>query len=235
MARLSRLSAAGHTHLLIQRVQQGLAVFADPADRGAYLQCLGEAAAKHGVELHGYGLTPSEVRLLATPLDALALGRMVQFIGRRFVATFNRRNGRQGALWEGRFRSTILEPVEFFLPCLRFVEGASEFSAVDPRGDGPPWSSAEHHAGRRTDPFVTEHARFWSLGNTPFEREAAYRAAMQHSMSPAQAQGIAIASMHGWALGSQDFVERLGAQLERRLRPRPSGRPSASIARKSPL
>jgi putative transposase len=226
MARLARLSIPGQVHLLTQRVQPGQSVFADPVDRRAYLQCLGEAAAKLGVALHGYGLAPAEVRLLATPPDAQALGHMVQFIGRRFVAGFNRRHARRGALWEGRFRSTILEPAEYFLPCLRYVEGLAESAAPEPDGGEPPWSSADHHAGRRADTIVTEHAQFWALGNTPFEREAAYRKLAQRPLVPSQAEGIALASLQGWALGSEQFVRFLGARVERRLRPLSPGRPA---------
>ncbi len=233
MARLARLSIAGQVHLAVQRVHQGQPVFADPADRRTYWLCLGEAAAKLGVALHGYGFSATEVRLLATPPDAQALGRMVQFIGRRFVAGYNRRHRRRGALWEGRFRATIVEPVEFFLPCLRYVEGMDEPGSPCEGGDDAPWSSGEHHAGHRSDPFVTEHAQFWSLGNTPFEREAAYRRAMQRPMAPSQAEGIALASLHGWVLGSEPFVKLLGAQVERRLRPLPPGRPSLQAAPRS--
>jgi putative transposase len=225
MARLARLSVPGQLHLLIQRVHQGLSVFADPADRRAYLLCLAEAAAKHGVAIHGYGLTPAEVRLLATPPDAQALGRMIQFIGRRFVAGFNRRCGRAGALWEGRFRATVVEPFEYFLPCLRYVEGTAEIRSREPVAEEVPWSSVEHHAGLRTDLFVTEHAQFWSLGNTPFEREAAYRSSAQKPMARSETEGIAIASLHGWVLGSEEFVRFLAARLKRRLRPLSPGRP----------
>lgn len=226
MARLPRLSAPGQIHLTIQQVHQRHPVFADATDRQAYLDCLAEAAARHQVAIHGYGIAPDEVRLLATPNDAQALGRMIQFIGRRFVAGLNRRQGRRGALWEGRFRATVVEPQAFFLPCLRYVESAADRQPGDTIGDGVARSSAEHHAGQRSDPFVTEHARYWSLGNTPFEREAAYRSAMQQPTTDAQVQGIAIASLHGWVLGSPEFERRLAAQLGRRLKPLSPGRPS---------
>lgn len=229
MARLPRLSVAGQTHLMIQRVHQGLSPFVDPADRRAYLLCLADAASSHSVAIHGYGLAPAEVRLLATPADAQALGNMVQFIGRRFVAGFNRRHQRRGALWEGRFRATVIEPVEYFLPCLRYVESAEDAKPQDAVVDDTPWSSAEHHAGRRADSFVTEHPQFWSLGNTPFEREAAYASSMQQPMLSALTEGIAIASLHGWVLGSEEFVRTLGAGLDRRLRPLPAGRPIRRI------
>ncbi len=226
MARLARLSVGGQLHLMIQRVQQGQGVFAEAADRRVYLDCLAAAAASLGVAIHAYGMAATEVRLLATPPDAQALGRMVQAVGRRFVAGFNRRHGRRGPLWEGRFRATIVEPVTYFLPCLRFVEAGADGRPREP-GDaqGTPWSSAEHHAGLRSDAFVTEHALFWSLGNTPFEREAAYRSAMQAPVPPAELEGIAIASLHGWVLGSQAFERLLAVQSGRRLRPLPAGRP----------
>lgn len=226
MARLARLSVPGQLHLMIQRVQQGQSVFADPADRRAYLDCLAQAAADHGVAIHAYGMAAAEVRLLATPSDAQALGRTVQAVGRGFVAGFNRRHGRRGPLWDGRFRATIVEPVEYFLPSLRFVEVGAEGPPREPIVEEVPWSSADHHGGQRTDPFVTEHAQFWSLGNTPFEREAAYRTAMQRPMMLAELEGIAIASLHGWVLGSPEFERSLAAQLGRRLRPLSPGRPS---------
>lgn len=225
MARLSRLSAPGQIHLTIQRVHQGQPVFADATDRQAYLACLAEAAVRHQVAIHGYGIAPDEVRLLATPDDVQAIGRMIQFIGRRFVAGLNRRHSRSGALWDGRFRATVVEPLQYFLPCLRYAESAAGGKLGESAVDGVPWSSAEHHAGRRSDAFITEHALYWSLGNTPFEREAAYRSAMQRPMSDAEVQGITIASLRGWVLGSPEFERVLAGQLERRLRPLPPGRP----------
>ncbi len=237
MARLVRLSVAGQLHLMIQRVQQGHALFADPADRRTYLDCLAEAAASLGVAIHAYGMAATEVRLLATPPDAQALGRMVQAVGRRFVAGFNRRHGRRGPLWDGRFRATIVEPVAYFLPCLRFVEGGSGGRPLEVResssAEDAPWSSAEHHAGMRSDPFITEHALFWSLGNTPFEREVAYRSAMQAPVPPAELEGIALATLHGWVLGSQEFERPLAMQSGRRLRPLQPGRPALPKAERT--
>jgi putative transposase len=228
MARLARLSVPDQLHLMILRAQQGLSVFADPADRRAYVDCLARAASDHRVAIHGYGMAVDELRLLATPADAQALGRMVQFIGRRFAAAFNRRHGRRGSLWDGRFRATIVEPTEYFLPCLRFVEGGPEGRQRDSQADEVPWSSADHHAGRKPDGFLVEHAQFWALGNTPFEREAAYRQAMQGPLDPDQLKGIALATHYGWLLGSPAFESAVASQVGRRLRPLSPGRPPIS-------
>jgi len=226
MARLPRLAVPGQLHLLIQRVRRGESPFDAAADRGDYLRCLADGAAKQHVAIHGYGLSDAEVRLLATPTSADALGHMVQAIGRSFVAAYNRRHGRHGALWEGRFRSTVVEAPSHFLSCLHFTEHASTAEQADSASDAAPWSSIAHHRGQRHDPFITEHPVFWALGNTPFEREAAYRALLRRGLDAAETQGIALASLRGWALGSDEFVSSLGSQITRRLRPLSAGRPA---------
>lgn len=230
MARLPRLSIGGQLHLVIKHVQADQPIFADAGQRRDYLACLQEAASRSAVAIHAYGLSPAEVRLLATPPDALALGRMVQFIGRRFGNKYNRTMGRRGSLWEGRFRSTVVEAELHFFSCLRFVEqvqslGDSGHDAPPMAEEEVPWSSNPHHAGLCRDPLVSEHPQFWTLGNTPFDRDAAYRRLVQSGQAEAAQQAIAAAAMHGWALGSDRFVQRLRTQVERRLQPRSPGRP----------
>lgn len=226
MARLPRLAVPGQLHLLIQQIRRGESPFDVPEDRVHYLRCLAEGAEKQHVDIHAYGLSGTEVRLLVTPTSADALGHMVQAIGRSFVAAYNRRHGRHGTLWEGRFRSTVVEAHSHFLPCLHFTEHASSAEQAEWSNDAAPWSSIPHHSGQRHDPFITEHPVFWALGNTPFEREAAYRALLQRGLDAAEAQGIALASHRGWALGSDEFVSSLGSQIARRLRPLSAGRPA---------
>lgn len=213
MARLTRLCIPGWPHLLVQRGHDRRAVFVDDVDREFYRALLREAAVQHGVQVHAYALLDDEVRLLITPAAADSLSKLIQAIGRRYVARFNRRHGRSGGLWEGRFRATVLEPEQHLLPCMLFVEGAGT------------WSSAAHHLGAKVDPLVTEPAQYWALGNTPFEREAAYRQAYQQALTERQVQEIVGALNAAWPLGGPDFCRLLEGLTTRRLAPRPRGRP----------
>jgi len=230
VARLPRLVAPGLPHLIVHRGHNGQAVFLDDADRALYLRTLALCAREAGVAVHGYGLLPDEVRLLATPDGEQGLATMMQSLGRRYVRAFNVKHGRSSTPWEGRFRSTVVEPQRYLVPALLVVESAGTALASGP--DPAPWTSAAHHLGQRVDPLVTEHALFWGLGNTPFEREAAYRSAMQQGLDPAQAAFILDAAAKGWALGTSTFVERLGAETGRRTRPLPRGRPLRSLVRR---
>jgi putative transposase len=90
------------------------------------------------------------------------------------------------------------------------------------------WSSYAHHAGIQTDPMLTDHPQYWQLGNTPFEREAAYRQGMERGMSRAEIDRIGVAVRGGWPLGSKEFKQELEKRTQRRISPGRRGRPPAS-------
>jgi len=222
MARLPRLSVAGVPHLLVQRAQHQQPVFRDAADRALFRGLLGEALQAHGVALHAYALLDHELRLLLTPRDATALSRMVQALGRRYGSAFNRRHGRSGGLWEGRFRATLIEAEAHLLDAMRWIEQADEGDAGS--------TSRGHHTGEKNDPLVSDHSHFWSLGNTPFDREMAYRQMLANPLPSADVARLTAAVAKGWPLGSEAFVAGLSRLTERRLMPLPRGRPPKQVA-----
>jgi len=215
MSRLPRLVVPHCAHYVVQRGHSGRPVFADDADRQAFLAALREAAAAQRVAVHAYALLDTEVHLLATPPDAVSLGRMVQTLGRRYVSAYNRRHDRSGTLWDGRFRCAVVEPGSWQLAALRLIDGLP----------GP--TSAAHRAGELRDAMLADPPEFWNLGNTPFEREAAYRALLVQGVPPSQAAALRSAALGGWAVGSGAFMAQLAAQTARPVRPRPRGRPAA--------
>ncbi|MCM5678583.1 transposase [Schlegelella sp. S2-27] len=225
MARLPRLTVPGHPHLIVQRGHNRQTVFETEADYRTFLDTLREYAVTYGLSVHAYALLPAEVLLLATPLDNQALSRTMQSLGRRYVAWYNRRHGRTGALWEGRFRAGLIEARSAWLACTVFVEAAPQRRGHAAHAEHWHWSSFPHHSGRRVDPVVVEHALWWELGNTPFDREAAYRQRFEQGLSAAETQRIEDAATRGWALGSGAFLAGLSRQIARPLTPRPRGRP----------
>lgn len=228
MARLPRLALGGHPHHVLQRGHSHQPIFADDADRQAYLEALREAAATLQVAVHGYVLMPDHVHLLVTPPEGGAVGRLMQSLGRRYVAGFNRRHGRSGTLWEGRFRATVLETQPHLLGCLRYIEQNPVRAGLVVHAADWPWSSAPHHLGRRRDPLIREPGVWWDLGNTPFDREIAWRARLDDLMGPRETALYTDSVMKGWALGSGSFLAELGGLTARPLQARPRGRPPKS-------
>jgi len=215
MARLPRLALADQVHLVIQRAIEGRPAFADEIDRRAYLDALRHAAHEEHVAVHAFALLDQEAWLVLTPPTPQALSRLVQAVGRRYVGACNRRHARRGPLWEGRFRSAVIEPARV-LEATVFVDGQS---------DAPGLTSAAHRSGGAREALITDPPAYWQLGNTPFEREAAYRALLERGTPPAQAERLRRSALGGWAYGGAGFVEGLQAQAARPLHPRPRGRP----------
>lgn len=224
MARLSRLAIPGEVHHLIQRGHDQQAIVRDDEDRRAFIDALRECAALHKVAIHAYVLMDNHLHLLATPPAPDSLSRMMQSLGRRYVARFNRRHGRSGGLWEGRFRAAPLEPA-WLLSCMRYIELNPVRAGLVERPESYAWSSAAHHLGAVRDPLVHDHAGFWAMGNTPFERDANYRRYMEEGCSPEEMQALLAAALRGWPLGSAAFRAQLAKQTDRPLAPRPRGRP----------
>lgn len=229
MARLPRLSAAGLPHLVEQGGHNGQAIFMDAADRAAYRAALSQAAAESGVAIHAYCLDKARILLLATPRDSEGLSRVMQRVGRRYTADFNRRNGRNGTLWSGRFRTTVLQPETCFIAAMCHVESDAALVGDARLADGERISSAAHHLGLAVDPLVSDHALFWALGNTPFERHAAYGLLVMQPLQPDSRRRFDDAVRKGWALGSDSFLAGLATLTSRRVRPLVAGRPRKII------
>jgi putative transposase len=225
MARLPRLTIPGYPHLVLLTGNDARAVFADDDDRRAWLARVQTWLAPCRVRLHAYVLLPSQVRLLLMPEEAGSLPRLIQAAGRDYVRYFNRRHGRSGTLWEGRYRATVLQPERYLLACMALLDTCPVAAGLAGRAADYPWSSYGHYAGWRTDPFLTPPPAYWALGDTPFAREAAYAARVEAGVPQAQAQAIERAGRGGWALGDAAFLAQLQQQTGRRLAPAQPGRP----------
>lgn len=218
MARLARAVFGALPHIVVQQAQIGVALLADRALAEQAIEFLDEAATATGTSLHAYSLLDDRCGLLVTPPSAGALGDMMQTWSRRFSVAFNRKHRRSGTLWTGRYRAAVLDPADWMVDALMYVE-------LDPHQGQPALSSLAHHLGQRTDALLTDPAAYWALGNTPFEREARYRSMLDIGLAPQRRRLVDQALRGGWALGSGAFVAQLAEQTSRPLSPRPRGRP----------
>jgi putative transposase len=225
MARQSRLILPHQPHHLLQRGNDGLLIFRDREDHERLLGWLREAASFYRVAVHAYALTPTQFQLLATPADATGLGLMMQKIGRLYVPWFNQKYQRSGGLFQGRFRTSLVEAERYLLACSRYIELAPVRAQLAADPVDYPWSSYPHHAGLRPDPIVSDHPLYWALGNTPFQREAAYTEMAQQGMSDEEFSRIDQAVQKGWPLATDAFKAELERKTSRQILPAKRGRP----------
>lgn len=225
MARLPRLTVPGYPHHIIQRGNNRQAIFASAADRQFLLDVLDENARRFGVAIHAYVLMDNHFHLLATPETQDALPKMMQAVGRRYVRYFNDTQGRSGTLWEGRYKSTLIQAERHLLACMAYIDLNPVRAGMVAHAKDYPWSSHAHYIGLHVDRLLTPHALYWALGNTPFAREAAYAALVQAGVSVDEQQALTQSALRGWALGEAEFVAELQKKTSRRVHKAAAGRP----------
>jgi putative transposase len=225
MARLPRLVVPEQPHHIIQRGNDRQLIFRDDEDHQRFLLWLREGARQFHVSLHAYVLMPNHLHLLATPADKEGLSRMMQWIGRHYVPYFNRKYQRVGTLYQGRFKATVIDSERYLMTCSRYIELNPVRAGLVASPADFVWSSYAHHVGTQADPLITDHALYWSLGNTPFQREAAYRALVEQGLSGQEVTTLTDATLKGWALGSPHFRKTLEKRIQRRVGPARRGRP----------
>ncbi|MBW8828014.1 MAG: transposase [Burkholderiales bacterium] len=224
MARLNRLVVPGEVHLVRQSAVPGALPFHDGAECEAFLASLRRAATERGVTIHGYALLPDTWLLLCTPAEEQSLGRMMQAISRWFVAAYNRRHGREGALWRSRFTAAPLA-AGHVIDCLVYVEQAPVRAGLVQSPAEYPWSSAGPHVTGGRDLVLSSSVALWSLGNTPFEREAAHRRMLDGGLATDKMRQIEGRLLKGWGWANPEVLVQWTA-TGRRTVPMPRGRPS---------
>ena len=226
MARQPRLTCAGQVHHLLQYGNNYQDIFRDEQDREQFLQWLKYAGKQFQVAIHAYVLMPNHVHLLATPTDQTGLSRMMQWLGRHYVPYFNRKYARVGTLFQGRFKTAIIEAVPHLINCMRYIESNPVRVGIAASVDAFRWSSYAHHVGSKADPVITDHLHYWSLGNTPFQREAAYRLLIEQELNVAEVAAMTTAVLKGHVLGGQQFQTALSKLTGRTVAPAKRGRPA---------
>jgi putative transposase len=225
MARLPRLIVPHQPHHIVQQGIDRQPIFREPEDYGRFLGWLRESAREYKVAIHAYALMPSQLQLLATPIDEDGLAQTMQRVGRYYVPWYNAKYARTGSLFQGRFKTSVIDAAAYLLQCSLYIELGPVRAALAGEALAYPWSSHAHHAGVNPDAVITDHALYWALGNTPFQREAHYKQLAERSLTSAQLEAIDKAVLKGWPLGSDAFKASLEKKAQRQVLPAKRGRP----------
>lgn len=197
MPRSRRWFVEGLSQHVVQRGHNRTSMFRDDTDRSVFLLILADACQRHDARVHGYVLMDNHIHLLVTPGSKTSLPKAMQQLGCRFVPYFNRRYGRSGGLWEGRYRAHLIETQEYWLSCLRYIELNPVRAGMVATPDRYLWSSFNAHASGREDRLLGPHPLFDALGASPGERQAVYREFCGQSIRDVELEGFRYAIRTG--------------------------------------
>jgi putative transposase len=229
MPRRARSAQAGRCYHLCQRGPSGNPFCLDAQDRTEYVAAFMQAALGCGLWVHAWSVVDREAHWLVTPQRADALSSVMQQVGRRYARSFNQRWRRSGSPWEGRYRSYWLDSQAYGISVAQWMEALPTRQGLCAEAQDWLWSSAGVLRGLRPPPAPSAFRAlesYWLLGNTPFEREAAYADIAERPLGPdlleamhrGLAQGRPVLSASAWQSLSDE--ERQGWNRRPRGRPR---------------
>ena len=219
MARKPRHVIPGQPIHLIQRGNNRQAMFFADTDYRLYHEALEDASLRYGCAVHAYVFMTNHVHLLLTPSTQDGPSRVMQSVGRRYVRHVNKTNQRTGTLWEGRFKSAIVDSERYLLTCSRYIElNPVRAGMVDSPQDYP-WSSYRHNAQGRHDSLLQMHTVYRRLGSDDASRRNAYRSLFRGAFSAGELEQIRSATEAGTVIGNDRFREQIEKVLGCRLQP----------------
>ena len=231
MPRKPRFNLPGMPQHIIQRGNNREPCFLAEEDYRRYLEDLAESANKFQCEIHAYVLMTNHVHLLVTPFTDHGISQMMQALGRRYVYYMNKTYKRSGTLWEGRYKSCLVESDSYLLTCMRYIElNPVRACMVDHPGDYK-WTSYHANAQGGANAMVDPHPVYTQLGDTAEHRQKAYRELFRHHMDDTILHEVRDALNHELVLGRSYFKDKVEALFNRQTRLGRSGRPKVEEGR----
>jgi putative transposase len=154
--------------------------------------------------------------LLLTPFLAQGPSFLMKWLGQRYVQYINKSYRRSGTLWDGRFRSGLIQDGRYVLACYRYIEMNPVRANMVKHPIEYPWSSYAANAGERSLPWLTPHGEYLQLGSEDDERHAAYRGLFEHGLDQQLLRAIGVSTHGGYAIGSPRFREEIDGALRHR-------------------
>ncbi|BBB26398.1 transposase [Amphritea japonica] len=223
MARLPRLFLPGCPQHIIQRGNNRQATFFTDEDYKVYIDKLSLYADKHKVQIHAYVLMTNHVHLLLTAVDEWSISKLMQSLGRYYVLYINKTYQRTGTLWDGRYKSTLVDSDTYLLTVMRYIELNSVRAAMVEHPVEYPWSSYQANAVGKSIVLISPHEVYQQLGKTQAERLSSYVSLFDNNIEENTLETIRNSTDKAWVLGTVRFKEQVEEQTKRRVAAIPRG------------
>lgn len=233
MPRRSRIIVPDIPLHIIQRGNNHQPCFFADEDYLLYLDWLEEYAKSEGCSIHSYVLMTNHVHILLTPETSKSAGTLMKRLGQRYVQHINRTYKRSGTLWEGRYRSCIVQQQEYLFSCQKYIEMNPVRSGIVQHPGEYRWSSYLINCQGNASGLLKPHPLYQSLGLTNTDYQIAYQQMYQSELETGEIDKIRKATNGNFALGNDRFQNEIGKVLGRRVAPGRAGRPKKENVSKS--
>ena len=209
MARRLRIVLPDVPLHVIQRGSNRRACFLDTEDSRRYLDYLHSCLAIVPCKLHAYVVMSNHVHLLLSAQDATHLSALMKSLNQRYTQYFNWRYGRTGSVWEGRYKSCLVQGERYLLICQRYIELNPVRAGMVALPAQYRWSSYRANAQGMSDELLSPHSVYLGLGHDAHKRQQAYQSLFQDDLPMCAVTQLRVALNAEFAVGDQDFLRRI--------------------------
>ncbi len=211
MTRPLRIEFPGALYHLTARGNGRAAIFLDDADRETFLSVLGDVVERYNWICHAYCLMDNHYHLLMETPDGNLSEGMRQLNG-IYTQKFNRRHERAGHVFQGRFKSIVVEKESYLLELCRYIVLNPVRAGLVKHPKDYPWSSFKFTAGSRKGPefLFTD----WILGQFGRNRKGAQRSYREFVLEGRAGESPWKRLIGQCLLGEEKFLEKLSPYLK---------------------
>lgn len=213
MPRKPRFFVADIPNHVIQRGNNREAVFLEDEDYQTYKNILHESAVSSGVLIHSYVLMTNHIHILATADTDKGISLMMQKTGRFYVPYFNHKYGRTGTLWDGRFKSSLVDSDFYVLACMRYIEMNPVRAKMADSPQDYKWSSYGFNAFDSVDRLLSPHASYLGLSRVKKHRRSKYIDLFSEHLDTKVLSAIRNCAQTGTPLGGSKFIKQIEDKL----------------------
>lgn len=214
---------------VVQRGHNRNPSFLQDSDRELYLGLLNEFRGTYGCSIHAFVLMTNHVHLLLTQAEDGGVSGLMRRVGMAFVSAMNRRYGRTGSGWEGRFWSSLVDSGAYLMTCHRYIELNPVRAGLVKHPQHYRWSSHRCNGYGAPLPMIEPHPEYLALGADEDKRRSAYRRLFATPLSEAEIDGIRAAVRSNLPIGREEFLCDLEKALARPMKRRRAGRKPATL------
>ncbi len=225
MPRLPRPVADGLLYHALNRGNNRGAVFDTAEDYKTFLHALGQTQRRYPFRLHGYCLMTNHFHLLIAPEPGVSISRILQSLTVAHTWHYHKGQGTSGRVWQGRFKSPVIQDDDHALVVLRYIEANPLRAGMVSDLAAYPWSSYGAHGLGRNDPLLSPLPVWQTLRRGDAERQAWWRRWAHTPLTEKELSAVRRSVVSGRPYGGEAWVKATAAAIGFRLEQRPRGRP----------
>jgi putative transposase len=225
MGRLPRAIDDALVYHALNRGNNRGRVFEDDADHLAFLEALAKTKERYPFRLLGYCLMANHFHLLVRPESGESISRILQSLTVTHTWHYHKRHRSSGHVWQGRFKSPVIQDDTHLLTVLRYIEANPLRANMVAQLSDYRWSSFRHHGLGEPDPLLSPIPEWDELGQSESERRKRWRAKVCAPQKEIEVTAVRNSLRSGRPLGTDEWTERIAKRLNIDLTPRARGRP----------